>query len=141
MKFTINNREYESYQLTNSQVLQLYTNPALSKEEKDELNNIIVNRFTYDLCPEPGEDDDDDDVFVRFFSSFVNGKMHSKKKVAERMCNEHRYLQDQMFKVCLEYIKKLAENYGDGRYDGRNEWAAKTSSLIVEQLRKIECYI
>lgn len=139
MKFTINNREYESYQLSNSQVLQLYANPALSKEEKDELNNIIVNRFTYDLCPEAVEDDDD--VFVRFFSNFVNGKMHSKKKVAERMCNEHRYLQDQMFKVCLEYIKKLAENYGDGRYDGRNEWAAKTSSLIVEQLRKIECYI
>lgn len=139
MKFTINNREYESYQLSNSQVLQLYTNPALSKEEKDELNNIIVNRFTYDLCTEAGEDDDD--VFVRFFSNFVNGKMHNKKKVAERMCNEHRYLQDQMFKVCLEYIKKLAENYGGGRYDGRNEWAAKTSSLIVEQLRKIEWYI
>ena len=139
MKFTINNREYESYQLSNSQVLQLYANPALSKEEKDELNNIIVNRFTYDLCPEAVEDDDD--VFVRFFSNFVNGKIHSKKKVAERICNEHRYLQDQMFKVCLEYIKKLAENYGDGRYDGRNEWAAKTSSLIVEQLRKIEWYI
>lgn len=84
MKFTINNREYESYQLSNSQVLQLYTNPTLSKEEKDELNNIIVNRFVYYLCPEVGEDDDN--VFVRFFSNFVNGKMHSKKKVAERMC-------------------------------------------------------
>ena len=136
MNFKINNREVESYQLSNNEVLELFTNPSTTKEEKDALNNIIINRFTNDLCKEPGETEDD--VFARFFGNFVNGRLCSRQKVAERMCTEHRYLQQEMFKVCLEYIKKLAENYGKGYYDGRNEWSCETSSMIVESMKKLE---
>lgn len=139
MKFNVNNREVYGYELTNNQAWDLYTNPSTAKEEKEELNNIITNRFKNDLCQRPGETEDD--VFARFFGSFVNGKMHSKVKVAERMCTEHRYLQQVMFKVCLEYIKKLAENYNNGYYDGRNEWSCQTSSMIVEALKEKNWYI
>ena len=139
MKFNVNNREVEGWELTNNQAWDLYTNPSTTKEEKDELNDIIANRFKHDLCKKPGETEDD--VFARFFGNFVNGKMHSKEKVAERMCTEHRYLQQEMFKVCLEYMKKLAENYNNGYYDGRNEWSCQTSSMIVEALKEKNWYI
>lgn len=136
MKFKINNREVESYQLSNNEVLGLFTNPSTTDAEKEALNSIIIDRFTSDLCKNPGETEDD--VFARFFGNFVNGRLCSRQKVAERMCTEHRYLQQEMFKVCLEYIKKLAENYGKGYYDERNKWACETSSLIVEAMNKID---
>ena len=78
------------------------------------------------------------DVFVRFFSNFVNGKMCSKKKVVEKMSLEHRYLQSEMFMVCMAYITKLAENYARGYYDGRNEYACKTAKTIVNHLNEID---
>lgn len=136
MKFKINNREVESYQLSNNEVLELFTNPSTTDEEKEALNSIIIDRFTSDLCKNPGETEDD--VFARFFGNFVNGRLCSRQKVAERMCTEHRYLQQEMFKVCLEYIKNLAENYGKGYYDERNKWSCETSSLIVEAMNKID---
>lgn len=138
MKFNINNREVESYQLSNNEVLELYAS-ASKTEEKEALNSIIIERFKNNLCQEPGESEDD--VFARFFGNFVNGRLRSSKKVAERMCTEHRYLQQEMFKVCLEYIKKLAENYNNGYFDGRNEWSCETSNLIVNAMEKIGRYI
>ena len=46
------------------------------------------------------------------------------------MANEHRYLQNEMFKVCLAYIKQLAKAYENNSYDLRNEWACMTSFRI-----------
>jgi hypothetical protein len=77
-------------------------------------------------------------VFARFFGNFVNGKLHSKKHVAEIMCREHRYLQNEMFKVCLEYIKLLAENCENGRFDPRNQYAAQTSKKIIDYFKEID---
>ena len=134
MKFTIDGREYESYQLSNEQVLQLYKSEGLTEEQRSKITEIIVDGFGYNLCKQNGETNDD--VFVRLFSNFVNGKLESKKYVALKMCEEHRYLQEQMFLVCLAYIKKLAENYEEGLYDGRNEYSCKTSSLIVQALNE-----
>lgn len=139
MKFNVNGRKVEGYYLTNNEVLNLYFNPSTTKEEKEALDGIMIDRFVSDLCKKPGETEDD--VFARFFGNFVNGKLCSKQKVAERMCTEHRYLQQEMFKVCLEYIKKLAENYNNGYYDGRNEWSCQTSNMIVEALKEKNWYI
>lgn len=134
MKFMVKGREVESYQLKNEEVLDLLNgNPT--EEERDKLMNIVLSRFKCELCPEKGEGEDD--VFVRFFSSFVNGKIISRKKVGENLAREHRYLQEEMFKVCLEYIKALAENYEKGYYDGRNEWSCMVSSKIKEALKEI----
>ena len=136
-KFTIDGREYESYQLSNEQLARLIEGKYLEmddthvdSDEKEFLMEKVYERFKYDLCPKCGENDDD--VFARFFGNFVNGKLHSKKHVAEVMCREHRYLQNEMFKVCLEYIKLLAENCEKGWFDPRNQYAAQTSKKIID---------
>ena len=130
-KFTIDGREYDSYQLSNEQILRLIKDDTKAcSEDRDFLMEKVLERFEYDLCPKSGENMDD--VFARFFGNFVNGKLNSKKHVAEVMCREHRYLQNEMFKVCLEYIKKLAENCENGWFDPRNEYAAKTSKAIID---------
>lgn len=64
-------------------------------------------------------------------SDFVNGGMSSPKTVAAQMSLDHRYLQSEMFKICLEYIKILAMNYQNGRFDGRNEWTCSLANDIV----------
>ncbi len=135
-KFNINGREYETYQLSNRQMLDLIKNNEMSDDVWLFLISKLLDRFEYNLCPKNGETDDD--VFVRFFSNFVNGKMCSKKKVVEKMSLEHRYLQSEMFMVCMAYITKLAENYDRGYYDGRNEYACKTAKTIVNHLNEID---
>lgn len=136
MKFIIDNREYEDYQLSNKQLVELVRSDKTTSEEKEFLTNKIIERFSYNLCPECGENEDD--VFVRFFSNFVNGKLKDKRHVAQAMANEHRYLQNEMFKVCLAYIEKLEESYASGRYDGRNQYACETSSKIMYALREMD---
>ena len=54
------------------------------------------------------------------------------------MCREHRYLQNEMFKVCLEYIKELANCYECGRFDPRNQYAAETSKKIIDYFKEID---
>lgn len=133
MKFTIDGREYEDYQLSNEQIVRLIEGDNEVTDIGHEfLMKKVYERFKYDLCARKNEGEDSDDVFARFFGNFVNGKCHNKKKVAEKMCREHRYLQNEMFKVCLEYIKKLAENCEKGYYDPRNKYAAETSKKIID---------
>ena len=136
MKFTIDGREYEDYQLSNEQIVKLIESGTLMGAEKAFLIEKAYERFKYDLCPKCGEDNDD--VFARFFGNFVNGKLRSKKHVAEVMCREHRYLQNEMFKVCLEYMKLLAENCEKGWFDPRNQYAAQTSKKIIDYFKEID---
>ena len=138
MKFTLDGREYEEYQLSNEQIVRLIEGDTLTSNEKSFLMVKVYQRFKYDLCPRKNEGEDDDDVFARFFGNFVNGKCYNKKKVAEKMCREHRYLQNEMFKVCLEYIKKLADNCENGWYDPRNKYAAETSKKIIDFFKEID---
>lgn len=145
MKFTIDGREYEDYQLSNEQIVRLIEGKYLemddthvSSDEKELLMKKVYERFKYVLCARKNEGETNDDVFARFFGNFVNGKLISRKKVAERMCREHRYLQNEMFKVCLEYIKKLAENCENGWFDPRNQYAAETSKKIIDYFKEID---
>ena len=96
-------------------------------------------------------------MFVRQFSDYVNGRMQGEKvygreagrdewiggakACARKMAREHRYLQQEMFKVCLEYIKVLAENYEKGIYDGRNEWSCKVSKDFVDCCKEKDIWI
>ena len=140
MKFTLNGREYEDYQLSNEQIVELIEGDNQVTEIGEEifLKNKVYERFKYDLCARKNEGETNDDVFARFFGNFVNGKLISRKKVAERMCREHRYLQNEMFKVCLEYIKELANCYECGRFDPRNQYAAETSKKIIDYFKEID---
>ena len=133
--FNVNGREKESYQLSNREIVDLIKNDERAcSDDREYLLDKMLDRFEYDLCPKCGENEDD--VFARFFGNFVNGKLCSKKKVAELMCREHRYLQNEMFKVCMEYIKALAENGKKGYFDPRNQYACETSKKIIELLDK-----
>lgn len=143
-KFTIDGREYADYELSNEQIARLIDGRFLemddthiNSDEREFLMKKVYERFKNDLCPRKIEGEDDDDVFARFFGNFVNGKLISKKKVAEKMCREHRYLQNEMFKVCLEYIKKLADNCENGCYDPRNKYAVETSKKIIDYFKEI----
>ena len=144
-KFTIDGREYADYELSNEQIARLIDGRFLemddthiNSDEREFLMKKVYERFKNDLCPRKIEGEDDDDVFARFFGNFVNGKLISKKKVAEKMCREHRYLQNEMFKVCLEYIKKLADNCENGCYDPRNKYAVETSKKIIDFFKEID---
>lgn len=65
-----------------------------------------------------------DKEFVKTFEDFVNGKVSSTEKTGIAMTTMHRCLQQQAFKVFMDYMKALAYNYHNGRYDDRNEWAS-----------------
>jgi hypothetical protein len=90
----------------------------------------VYERFKYNLCPKSGEDNND--VFAHFFSDYVNHCPNDFKRAAKVMGREHRYLQSEMFKMCIEYIKVLAEHYNNGCYDPRNQYAAQTSKKIID---------
>jgi hypothetical protein len=133
MKFTVDGRELEAYQLSNRQMVDLIKNDTkAASEERDYLMEQVLNRFESECCPMCGENNDN--VFVRQFSSFVNGKCSNKENVAELMSREHRYLQSEMFFVCLAYIRKLAENMKKGNFDLRNAYACQTAKQMIEAL-------
>jgi hypothetical protein len=128
---------YNLYQYDNNTLLNSYN---AAKERGDEevarfILDYILGRFKSDQCLRGGETKEE--LFARNFGDFVNGRCGDKKRVAASMCREHRYLQNEMFKVCLEYIKALAENCEKGYYDPRNEYAAKTSKVIIDHFKEI----
>ena len=133
MKFEIDGREYEDYQLSNEQIVRLLEGDyEVTDMGHDFLMEKVLERFKNECCPQYGETNDN--VFVRSFSRFVNGRCGNKEKVAELMCNEHRYLQTQMFYVCLAFIRKLAENMENGNFDLRNQYACQTAKQMIEAL-------
>jgi len=133
IKFNVDGRELAAYQLTNRQMVDLIKSDTKAcSEGRDLLMQIVLTRFEIECCPNHGENNDN--VFVRQFSSFVNGKCHNKENVAELMAREHRYLQSEMFFVCLAYIRKMAENYDNDCYDLRNEYACRTAKQMISAL-------
>lgn len=78
-----------------------------------------------------------DKAFAKAFADFVNGSMCSPDQTGRELTKAHRYLQQQMFKVFLGFMKQLAHNYQQGRYDDRNEWASRLSAVAYQRL--IEC--
>lgn len=132
MKFTINGREYKDYELSNEQIADLVDGGCLMESEKSFLMEKVYERFKYECCARKGEGRDE--LFARNFSAYVNHCPNDFKKAARQMCIEHRYLQSQMFKVVLAYIKELSNNYEKGYYDGRNEWACEKANEIALNL-------
>ena len=75
-----------------------------------------------------------DTAFAREFEYFVNGRMYSAEATGKEMANAHRYLQQEMFKVCLAFVGQLAKDYRTGRYDQRNEWATRLAAEAYSHL-------
>ena len=154
-KFNIDGHEVEWYCLTDNEIVELMEKKDTSSEDREYLNKFLIDRFKAECCARPGETNND--VFVRQFSEHVNGRMQSERvydreagkddwiggaeACARKMAKEHRYLQQEMFKVCLEYIKVLAKNYEKGIYDGRNEWSCKVSKDFVDCCKEKDIWI
>lgn len=52
-----------------------------------------------------------DKAFAQEFANFVNGRMCFAERTGRELTQAHRYLQQQMFKVCIGFIRQLAINY------------------------------
>lgn len=133
MKFNIDGREYEDYQLSNEQIVSLIENGSIMGSEKAYLMEKAYQRFKSEACAKRGEGRDE--LFANQFSNYVNRCPNDFKKAASAMGKEHRYLQQEMFKVCLEYFKVLESAYLNNMYDVRNEWAARTANKALSLLR------
>lgn len=133
--FEIDGREYEPYQLSNEQIVKLIEGGTLMGGEKAFLMAKAYERFKYDLCAKGGETRDD--VFARFFSNYVNRCPNDFNRAANAMGREHRYLQSEMFKFCVEYMKVLAKHYDNGCYDPRNKWACKTAKTLITEYNSL----
>lgn len=122
---------YPAYQASDENIMKAY-----EEAEGDEKAAIAAyymeNRLKYSVCKK-GETKDEN--FGRLFEDFVNGGMSDERKVAHRMANSHRYLIQQMFKVCYEFIRILAEYAEKGYYDPRDEWACKTAQKMWDAVK------
>ena len=134
MKFTIDNREYEAYELSNEQIVRLIEG-NLDFNALECLTIKLYERFKHECCARKGESRDE--LFARNFSDYVNRCPNDFKKAAKAMGREHRYLQSEMFMMCIEYIKVLAEHYDNGCYDPRNQWACKTAKTLITEYNNL----
>lgn len=75
-----------------------------------------------------------DTAFAREFERFVNGRMYSAEATGREIAKSHRYLQQEIFKVCLAFVGQLAKNYQQGYIDERNEWASRLATEAYEHL-------
>lgn len=62
----------------------------------------------------------------------VNSTLFDGYNVAKHLSNMHRYLQQEFMKMVLHFFCMLAENYENGRYDGRNEYACKVAKKTID---------
>ena len=60
--------------------------------------------------------------------------MRSAADTGRELTRAHRYLQQEMFKVLMGFMRQLAYNYQSGRYDARNEWASRLAAEAYGKL-------
>ena len=125
--------KFSDQYLSNEEILDELNNENNSNEDKEYLMKKVKDKFEWNMCRKNGESADE--LFARNFSDFVNGSMIYSKAVADKMATDHRYLQQEMFKVCYEYIRNLSENYEKGFYDPRNEWACETANKMFNAIK------
>ena len=65
-----------------------------------------------------------DKAFAQEFANFVNGSMCSPDQTGRELTKAHRYLQQQMFKVFIGFMRQLAFNYQKGSYDREDTMTA-----------------
>ena len=116
------------YQFSDTDLMKEYKK-CEDAEMKAFLAEKLLLRFEYDYTQKAGESNEE--LFGRIMENWVNGRMGSKSKVADRMARSHRYLQSELFWLFYEYCKVLAKNYENNYYDARNKAACKYANDIV----------
>ena len=59
-------------------------------------------------------------------------------QTGKELTRAHRYLQQQMFKVFICFMRQLAYNYKQGACDERNAWASQLASEAYTHLIESE---
>ena len=68
---------------------------------------------------------------VMHLSAAINGSF-SKKKFAQELMHEHRYLQEEIFLLMIECMREWSDSYGRSEFDGRNQFACSKSCEIID---------
>lgn len=63
-------------------------------------------------------------------SQAINSSQFRRKEYFDTFKNEHRYLQSEMFELCLYLIREMAKD--SYLTDGRNEWCQRKAKEIVK---------
>lgn len=71
---------------------------------------------------------------VRVVSDMLNNMSFNNKDFCKEMCREHRTLQQNFTRLCLEWIKTCAEE--EYRHDDRNRASHVKCKEIVETMKK-----
>lgn len=74
------------------------------------------------------------------FSNFVNMSTHDKDEFATTVCNEHRFLQQEMFNAFFKCVENWSASESRGYYDARNEYAVKASKAMIQGLKDAGLY-
>lgn len=75
--------------------------------------------------------------FAKEFENFVNGRMRSADDTGRELSRAHRYLQQQMSKVFIGFIRQLAHNYRRGimttATSGHHVWRQKHTARLSKR--------
>ena len=77
---------------------------------------------------------ENDRLFAEEFSKYVNGKMSSSRKVGRALADDHRYLVNEKARLMFCFMEQLAEDWHNGRYDQRDEWACRLAAEAIDHL-------
>ena len=107
---------------------------AIKKSLEDAKYNICESVYPIDKRT-------DGEVLGCLVEDAVNSSCFDKDGFVEWLTTRaHRYLQSEIFKIVLTYIKTYADM--DNRYfDGRNDWILEYANKIIEGCPEIFTYI
>lgn len=134
MTFNVKGRKKKEWELSDTELVGLLEGNygKITDEEREALIKTLIMRYRDREVPREGEDNDN--LFARQFSRYVNGMARNYQKTASIMAKDHRYLQNEMFKLFTAYVRELAVAHGKKFYDPRNEYACEASAKIVKAL-------
>lgn len=74
-------------------------------------------------------------------SDFINSAVNKDKEMFVRVVtDDHRTLQEDVFKLFQKCIEEWANNYVEGNYDDRNEYTCKASYEMMKVLNDKNLY-
>lgn len=73
-------------------------------------------------------------------SELVNSTLFSPLATGVELTTDHRYLQNELFKMFLHFAGQLSRNHETGKFDDRNEFACRCSKVMIEALEQADLY-
>lgn len=77
---------------------------------------------------------------AKAISELVNKISFNGIEIGTELSTDHRYLQNELFKMFIHFAGNLAANYKNGKYDGRNEYACKCAKIMIDALERNELF-